>query len=89
MEEGRLYNVKLRFPDLFPPKEERTPQWFLAWFWAAQVPPAIALYFVLDFETFVKVFTLYTAVLSQLALVATYRGAHIARRTRVQVEESS
>jgi hypothetical protein len=37
-------------------------------FWAANLPPFTALFFILDFETFVKVSALYIADISIVAL---------------------
>lgn len=49
---------------------ERLRWWvgFGFWFWLANLPPFTALFFVLGFETFVKVSALYIADISIIAL---------------------
>lgn len=61
---------------------------WLTWFWLANFPPVIVLYFVMGNEEFQRAMLLYLALVSIWANVGTSFSGWIAGRTEVKVEQA-
>lgn len=59
---------------------------WLTWFWVANFPPVIWLYFAVDSDTFQNLMLLYLALVSIWANVAGHASAWVAGRTEVKVD---